>query len=72
MNKHYNMVYYFIIMFNYCLVGFLLCHQHLVQNESARELWEKALQNNYVTLLCRDEILHTHLYIISFFESIRG
>ncbi|KAK2153078.1 hypothetical protein LSH36_308g01013 [Paralvinella palmiformis] len=53
-------------------IGFLLCHQHLIQNETARELWEKSLQNNYITLLCRDEVLHTHLYIISFFETIKG
>lgn len=52
-------------------VGFLLCHQQL-QNPEAYELWKQALHGGYVTTLCRDEVVHMHLFIVAFFETIKG
>ncbi|ELU15795.1 hypothetical protein CAPTEDRAFT_228503 [Capitella teleta] len=52
-------------------LGFLLIHQQLV-NAEALELWKLALHGGYVITLCRDEVLHLHVYIISHFEGIKG
>lgn len=52
-------------------VGLMLCHQQLALPELF-ELWRQALHGSYITTLCRDEVLHTHLFIINYFESIKG
>ena len=52
-------------------VGFMLCHQQL-QHPEASELWKQALHGGYITTLCRDEVMHAHLFIINFFETIKG
>ncbi|KAK2193376.1 hypothetical protein NP493_13g01015 [Ridgeia piscesae] len=35
-------------------------------------MWRQALSSNYVLALCRDEVIHIHLFIISYFETIKG
>ena len=52
-------------------VGLMLCHQQLALPELF-ELWRQALHGSYITTLCRDEVLHTHLFIVNYFESIKG
>ncbi|XP_076355229.1 nck associated protein 1 Hem isoform X2 [Tachypleus tridentatus] len=51
--------------------GFMLIHQYLSQ-PPAMDLFMKALHSGWVTTLFRDEVLHTHLYIQQFFETIKG
>lgn len=53
------------------IFGLMLCHQCLTEAQ-AWDLWKIALQSGYIVQLCRDEVLHIHSYIISFFESIKG
>ena len=49
----------------------MVCHQNLLHPE-IHELWKEALRGGYVTTLCRDEVINTHLYVNSFFETIKG
>lgn len=59
------------IMERWIVFGLMLCHSQLVHPE-LQELWSKALKGSYVTTLCRDEIIFTHTFIISFFENIKN
>uniref|UniRef100_T1JIM6 Membrane-associated protein Hem n=1 Tax=Strigamia maritima TaxID=126957 RepID=T1JIM6_STRMM len=59
------------VMERWIIFGFMLCHQRLSQ-QGALDLWSSALQTSWVTTLFRDEVLHTHTYIQTFFESIKG
>ncbi|XP_033752892.1 membrane-associated protein Hem-like isoform X5 [Pecten maximus] len=52
----------------FCL---MICHPFL-QEPQAWDLWKTALQSGYIVQLVRDEVLHIHSYIISFFESLKG
>lgn len=52
------------------IIGFCLIHQQLTAPD-AYELWKQALQSGYVLSLHRDEVLHSHLYIQSYFETIK-
>lgn len=52
-------------------LGLLLCHQQLGQVEP-HAMWKQALSSNYVLALCRDEVIHIHLFIIGYFETIKG
>jgi len=52
-------------------VGFLLCHQALAQEQPAR-LWAGALESGWVVGLFRDEVIHIHSYIQTFFDGIKG
>lgn len=51
--------------------GFLLIHQTL-QQPSAHDLFQKALQCSWVTTLFRDEVIHTHAFVQTFFEQFKG
>ncbi|XP_059172077.1 membrane-associated protein Hem-like [Physella acuta] len=53
------------------IFGLMLCHQSL-GDPLPWDLWKQALQGSYIITLCRNEVLHTHSYIISFFETLRG
>ena len=52
-------------------VGFLLCQQQLASAEGQR-LWRQALGGSFVVSLCRDEVLHMHVFIINYYETIKG
>ena len=57
----------------FCTVGFMLCHQALGNNQvPTDDMWISALKSSWVLTLFRDEVLYTHSYIISFFETIKG
>lgn len=58
-------------MERYLYFGFLLIHNSLHQNP-AQDLFHKALQCGWVTTLFRDEVVHTHQFAQTFFESIKG
>lgn len=49
----------------------MLCHTYL-QEAQLWDLWKTALQSGYIVQLCRDEVLHIHSYINTFFESLKG
>jgi NCK-associated protein 1 len=51
--------------------GFMLCHTFL-SHQPAMELWSLALHSSWTTVLFRDEIIYTHSYIQTFFETIKG
>ena len=53
------------------LVGFLLIHQFLNQQETQR-LFMSALKYGWVIVLFRDEILHTHQFVQQYFETHKG
>lgn len=59
------------VMERWIIFGFILIHQYLSQ-PPAQELFQSALHGGYVHTLFRDEVLQTHAYIQSFFESIKG
>lgn len=50
--------------------GFMLAHPCLVQ-PIAQDLFIKSLQCGWCISLFRDEVLHTHPFVLSFFESIK-
>ncbi len=49
-----------------------MMHNLLPQMPEGYELWKQALQGGYITTLCRDEVIHTHPFIMTYFESIKG
>lgn len=51
--------------------GFMLSHPYLNQSTIALELFNKSLQCGWCISLFRDEIIHTHSFVQSFFESIK-
>ncbi|BFZ05028.1 hypothetical protein BsWGS_08068 [Bradybaena similaris] len=57
-------------MERWIIFGLMLCYQNL-SDAPAWDLWKQALQSSYIITLCRNEVLHIHRYIISFFE-IKG
>lgn len=59
------------VLERWIIFGFMLCHQYLSQ-QSAVELWQGALHNGWTITLFRDEVLQTHSYIQTFFETIKG
>ncbi|KAK0068424.1 membrane-associated protein Hem-like isoform X3 [Biomphalaria pfeifferi] len=58
-------------MERWIIFGLMLCYQNLSEPQ-AWDLWKQALQDSYIITLCRNEVLHTHSYIIAFFDSLRG
>ncbi|KAK3104202.1 hypothetical protein FSP39_025272 [Pinctada imbricata] len=58
-------------MERWIIFGFMLCHQYL-QEAQAWDLWKTVLQSGYIVQLCRDEVLHIHSFIVSFFENLKG
>ncbi|OXA44151.1 membrane-associated protein Hem [Folsomia candida] len=61
------------LMERWIIFGFLLCHHVLNSQQSpADEMWLSALRSSWVVTLFRDEVLHTHSYVIGFFDTIKG
>ena len=58
-------------MERWIVFGFMLCHSFLSQ-QHAMDLWTLALNSSWTTVLYRDEIIYTHSYVQTYFESIRG
>nr|XP_022336587.1 nck-associated protein 1-like isoform X3 [Crassostrea virginica] len=58
-------------MEKWIIFSLILCHQYL-QEAQLWDLWKTALQSGYIVQLCRDEVLHIHSYINTFFESLKG
>ncbi|KAL5007330.1 hypothetical protein ScPMuIL_016136 [Solemya velum] len=56
-------------MERWIIFGMMLCYTHL-QEAQAWDLWKIALQSGYIVQLCRDEVLHIHSYIITYFENL--
>jgi len=53
------------------IYGFMLCHTFL-SHQPAMDLWTLALNSSWTIVLYRDEVIYTHSYIQTFFESIKG
>jgi hypothetical protein len=51
--------------------GLRLCHTFL-SHEDAKELWSLALNSSGTTVIHRDEVTHTHSYVQTHLESIKG
>lgn len=58
-------------MDRWIIFGLAVCHQHLNQ-PPIEKLWPLAMQNSLTTQLFRDEVIMTHQYIQSYFETIKG
>ncbi|KAL3842215.1 hypothetical protein ACJMK2_020254 [Sinanodonta woodiana] len=58
-------------MERWIIFGMMLCHQYL-QEAQLWDLWKVVLQSGYIIQLCRDEVLHIHSYIVTFFESLKS
>ncbi|XP_065940628.1 nck-associated protein 1 isoform X28 [Magallana gigas] len=58
-------------MEKWIIFSMMLCHTYL-QEAQLWDLWKTALQSGYIVQLCRDEVLHIHSYINTFFESLKG
>ncbi|XP_074659971.1 nck-associated protein 1-like [Tubulanus polymorphus] len=59
-------------MEKWIVFGFLVCNSQLVNNPQANELWKAALHSSYILPLCRDEVLHTHMFIMNYFDNTKG
>lgn len=58
-------------MERWIIFGILLVHPCL-QNEGFNKLFTNALESSWVIPLFRDEVVHIHHYITSFFDTIKG
>ncbi|KAK6192637.1 hypothetical protein SNE40_004076 [Patella caerulea] len=58
-------------MERWLIFGLMLCYQHLSEAQ-VWDMWKIALQSGYIIQLCRDEVLHIHSYVVSFFDSLKG
>uniref|UniRef100_A0A8D3E9V0 Nck-associated protein 1-like n=1 Tax=Scophthalmus maximus TaxID=52904 RepID=A0A8D3E9V0_SCOMX len=54
------------------VVGFLLCHSSLNNNQASQELWKMALRSGLYLTLTRDESLIIHKVTEDLFDSIKG
>lgn len=52
--------------------GFMLVHQHLSNQPVALDLFNKSLQCGWCISLFRDEVIYTHQFVQTFFESVKG
>jgi NCK-associated protein 1 len=59
------------MMERWIVFGLLLIHPHL-QQEQLNKLWINALESSWVIPLFRDEVIYTHQYISSYFDTIKG
>ncbi|CAH1785632.1 unnamed protein product [Owenia fusiformis] len=53
------------------IFGFMVCPAPLLEPsryQEAYDMWKMALHGGYVHVLCRDEVLQTHDYLIKFFS----
>ncbi|XP_070198961.1 nck-associated protein 1-like isoform X3 [Littorina saxatilis] len=58
-------------MERWIIFGVMLCHQGLT-DPNMYGLWKATLESGYILQLCRDEVLHIHSYVSTFFESLRS
>ena len=58
-------------MERWIIFTFTLCSTAL-QNETSNKLWTSALESSWVIHLFRDEVIHIHSYIWSYFDTIKG
>lgn len=58
-------------MERWIIFGGMLCHQGLTE-PIMFALWKAALESGYILQLCRDEVLHIHSYVQTFFESLKS
>ncbi|GJQ81682.1 putative membrane-associated protein [Trypoxylus dichotomus] len=58
-------------MERWIIFGLMMFPQNL-QHESFSRLWSSALESSWVTPLFRDEVIHIHQYIWSYFDTIKG
>lgn len=56
-------------MERWIIFGGMLCYQQGLADPNMFALWKAALESGYILQLCRDEVLHIHSYVITFFES---
>ncbi|KAK2722427.1 membrane-associated protein Hem-like [Artemia franciscana] len=59
------------VMERWIVFGFTLCYPYLNQG-AAQGMWSVALQSGWTTCLFRDEVIHIHGCLQSFFEGIKG
>uniref|UniRef100_A0A8D3CE28 Nck-associated protein 1-like n=1 Tax=Scophthalmus maximus TaxID=52904 RepID=A0A8D3CE28_SCOMX len=60
------------VMERWIIVGFLLCHSSLNNNQASQELWKMALRSGLYLTLTRDESLIIHKVTEDLFDSIKG
>ncbi|XP_041365275.1 nck-associated protein 1-like isoform X2 [Gigantopelta aegis] len=58
-------------MEKWIIYGLMLCYNSLSEAH-VWDLWKTALGSGYILQLCRDEVLHIHSYIVTFFDSLKG
>ncbi|CAG9836304.1 unnamed protein product [Diabrotica balteata] len=58
-------------MERWIIFGLLLLH-NLLQQEHFNKLFLNALESSWVTPLFRDEVIYTHQYVLSFFDTLKG
>nr|CAH7728492.1 unnamed protein product [Callosobruchus chinensis] len=59
-------------MEKWVVFGLLLIHNVLLQQDQFNKLFINALESSWVIPLFRDEVVHTHQYIWSFFDTLKG
>ncbi|KAK2861910.1 hypothetical protein Q5P01_001443 [Channa striata] len=60
------------VMERWIIIGFLLCHSSLNNNQESQDLWKMALRSGLYLTLTRDEILNIHKVSEDLFDSIKG
>lgn len=60
------------IMEKWIVFGLLLIHNVLLQQDQFNKLFLNALELSWVIPLFRDEMIHIHQYISSFFDTLKG
>lgn len=53
-------------------VGTLLCHQQILAVPEGQAMWKQVLLGGYVHSLCRDEVIHVHVFASEFFDTVKG
>lgn len=59
------------VMDRWVILCLSLCHQNL-QTDIYNKMWISALESSWVIPLFRDEVIHIHSYILSFFDNMKG
>uniref|UniRef100_A0A665TKF3 NCK associated protein 1 like n=1 Tax=Echeneis naucrates TaxID=173247 RepID=A0A665TKF3_ECHNA len=60
------------VMERWIIIGFLLCHSSLNNNQASQELWKMALRSGLYVTLARDEVLNIHKVSEDLFDGIKG
>lgn len=59
-------------MEKWVIFGLTLCHQALQKEDVLSRMWASALESSWVIPLFRDEVIHIHSYIWTFFDTMKG